>query len=150
MVNNNQRIGSKSNAHVGRAFEELARGYFEKTGVELGKRYKLQIGLRSKKSHEFDLGADRPAVLVECKSHKWTTGRNVPSAKIAQWNEAMYYFHLAPGTFRKILFVLRDYSEQRAETLAEYYVRTHDHLIPNDVEIWEYDERYASAAKVTQ
>lgn len=47
---------------------------------------------------------------------------------------------MAPENYRKILFVLRDYSEKKGETLAEYYIRTHDHLIPDDVEIWEYDE----------
>jgi hypothetical protein len=26
------------------------------------------------------------------------------------------------------------------ETLAEYYIRTHDHLVPDEVEIWEYEE----------
>ena len=78
-------------------------------------------------------------MLVECKSHTWTKTDNVPSAKITVWNEAMYYFLLSPGGFRKILFVLRDFSEKRGESLAEYYVRNYSHLIPDDVEIWEYD-----------
>jgi hypothetical protein len=52
----------------------------------------------------------------------------------------MYYFTVAPKGYRKILFVLRDYSEERGETLAEYYIRRYSHLIPNDVEICEYDE----------
>ena len=52
----------------------------------------------------------------------------------------MYYFLVAPPGFRKILFVLRDMSEWRQETLAEYYIRTYRHLIPEDVEIWEFDE----------
>jgi len=56
------------------------------------------------------------------------------------WNEAMYYFHLAPENYQKILFVLRHYSPKKKETLAEYYIRTYAHLIPNSVEIWEYDE----------
>lgn len=55
------------------------------------------------------------------------------------WNEAMYYFSAAPADYRKILFVLKDTSTNREETLDEYYVRTFSHLIPNDVEIWEYD-----------
>ncbi len=148
MVNNNQRIGSKSNAHVGRAFERLAHRYFNDMRVGLDFRYNVPIGLSSKKDHEFDPGSDRPAILVECKSHKWTTGQNMPSAKISVWNEAMYYFFLAPNKYRKILFVLRDFSEKHGESLAEYYVRNHGHLIPDDVEILEYDERKASAIKV--
>ncbi len=56
------------------------------------------------------------------------------------WNEAMYYFQLAPKDFQKILFVLRHYNPKKKETLVEYYIRTYAHLIPNGVEIWEYDE----------
>jgi hypothetical protein len=52
----------------------------------------------------------------------------------------MYYFHLAPVGFRKVLFVLKDFSEKRQETLASYYVRNYRHLIPGGVEILEYDE----------
>ncbi len=61
------------------------------------------------------------------------------------WNEAMYYFALAPGNYQKILFVLRDYNPKKKETLAEYYLRTYDHLVPNGVEIWEYDETTGEA-----
>ena len=56
------------------------------------------------------------------------------------WNEAMYYFQLAPKDFRKILFVLQHYNPKKKETLVEYYSRTYAHLIPSGVEIWEYDE----------
>jgi len=56
------------------------------------------------------------------------------------WNEAMYYFLLAPRNYRKILFVLRDYSDKKEESLAAYYWRTYSHLIPQGVEIWEYNE----------
>ena len=60
----------------------------------------------------------------------------------------MLYFSLAPSDCRKILFVLRDWSEKRGESLAQYYVKTHSHLIPGGVEIWEYDESKSSALKV--
>jgi hypothetical protein len=36
---------------------------------------------------------------------------------MAVWNEAIYYFHLAPQDFRKILFVLHDRREQQGESL---------------------------------
>jgi len=48
----------------------------------------------------------------------------------------MYYFALAPRHFRKIFFVLKDV--RRGESLADYYIRRYGHLIPGDVEIWEY------------
>ncbi|WP_251405975.1 hypothetical protein [Metabacillus litoralis] len=66
---------------------------------------------------------------MECKSHKWTSGGNVPSAKLTVWNEAMYYILLAPEDYRKF-FILKDYSEKGGETLGEYYIRAYGHLIP--------------------
>jgi len=49
------------------------------------------------------------------------------------WDQAMYFFYVAPAGYRKIFFVLKDYSPKRQKTLAEYYMRTKSHLIPNDV-----------------
>ena len=139
MVNNFQRHGAISNVDVGSDFETAAQVWFVNEGVRLQRNYGVEVGLFKKKGRKFDLGSSEPPVLVECKSHKWTSGGNAPSAKITVWNESMYYFLLAPPGFRKFLFVLRDVSEKRGESLAEYYVRNHSHLIPNDVEILEYD-----------
>jgi hypothetical protein len=142
-MNNFQRIGSVSNSHVGRDFEKDALNYFQSKGIVLSKSFSLPIGVGSlKKDHVFDLGCNSPQygkIIVECKSHTWTSGGNIPSAKLTVWNEAMYYFLLASNEYRKILFVLKNYSDKRGETLGEYYVRTHKHLIPDDVEIMEYD-----------
>lgn len=46
------------------------------------------------------------------------------------------------------MFVARDYSQKRKETLAEYYIRTYRHLIPQGVEFWEYDEAKMSAVQL--
>ncbi len=90
--NNFQRVGSLSNAQVGRDFESLALEYFRQQGLLLTRCYRVPVGLGSeKKDRQFDLGSDDPPVLVECKSHRWTAGGNVPSAKMTVWNEAMYY-----------------------------------------------------------
>jgi hypothetical protein len=91
------------------------------------------------KAHCFDLGSHQPALLVECKSHNWTATGNMPSAKVTVWNEAMYYFHLAPASYRKILFVLEARHPRQSATLAEYYIRINGHLIPTDVSIFEYN-----------
>jgi hypothetical protein len=142
-MNNFQRVGSISNAHIGRDFEEAAYVYFTGQGYQIIKDVALPIGLERKKNHRFDLGSPSNAedkIIIECKSHRWTSGDNVPSAKLTVWNEAMYYFYLAPVDYRKILFILRDYSNKRNETLGEYYIRTYGHLIPSDVEMMEYDE----------
>lgn len=148
-MNNFQRLGAVSNAHVGRDFESIAQEYFRQEGILLEGNYAVPVGVATdQKNRQFDLGSANPAVLVECKSHRWTTGGNVPSAKITVWNEAMYYFHLAPSRFRKVLFVLRDYSESRQQTLAAYYVRNYGHLIPSGVEILEYDEQTGEVTTV--
>jgi hypothetical protein len=139
-MNNFQRIGSVSNAHIGREFEEFAQQYFAKQNIILNTSYSLPVGVREqKKEHTFDLGSSTEKMIIECKAHTWTSGTNVPSAKITVWNEAMYYFFLAPKEYRKIFFIQKDFSEKRQLTLGEYYIRNYKHLIPNDVEIMEYD-----------
>ena len=140
MNNKHQREGSKSNSHVGREFEATARRILDSRGLILTPDHSVEVGVSNfTKSHEFDLGSENPATIVECKSHKWTAGNNVPSAKMTTWNEAMYYFHCAPEKYRKIFFVLKDPRRSTGETLAEYYVRTYLHFIPDGVEIFEYD-----------
>ena len=145
-----QRVGSISNAHVGRNFESAALSFFAAQGFTLQLNLPVVVGVDGKgKLHSFDLGCEKQKILVECKSHRWTTGDNVPSAKMTVWNEAMYYFLAAPAGYRKIMFVLRDYSAKRKESLAEYYIRTYWHLIPSDVEIWEFDEGSLSASRLS-
>jgi len=135
-----QRIGAISNAHVGAAFEKVALEYFAKKGIVLTPNFSLQIGLKEKKEHCFDLGSANPGILVECKSHRWTKGGMMPSAKMTVWNEAMFYFYLVPQNFRKILFVLHDKRRGSGESLLSYYRRTYPHLIPEGVEFFEFDE----------
>ena len=139
-MSNFQREGAVSNAHVGRDFEALAKKVLAAHDIDTQADFTVPIGISSqKKHHKFDLGSERPKLIVECKSHRWTKGNNVPSAKMTVWNEAMYYFATAPSGYRKIFFVLKDKRASNGETLAGYYIRTYQHLIPPDVEIWEYD-----------
>ncbi len=142
-----QRIGAISNAHAGREFEREASEYFLRAeSLTLTSGFTVDIGVGTdKKAHGFDLGRENPPVLVECKSHNWTETGNMPSAKVTVWNEAMYFFHLAPPHFRKVLFVLRAEHSSRKETLAEYYVRLYSHLIPKGVSIVEYDSKSGRA-----
>ena len=145
VANNFQREGAISNAHVGREFELRAQEYFRKNGTILQRGFVVPVGLSENRGRQFDLGSAEPPILIECKSHTWTSSGNVPSAKITVWNETMYFFHLAPKEFRKILFVLRSFNDKRGESLAKYYVRTHGHLIPDGVEIMEFDEDKAES-----
>lgn len=142
-MTNHQRIGVISNAHAGREFEADAFEYFCRVeGLQLSSAVSVPLGAAGKtKLHCFDLGAEEPALLVECKSHNWTATGNMPSAKITVWNEAMYYFHLAPKHYRKVLFVLEARHPKQTETLAEFYTRTNGHLIPSGVAIFEYEPK---------
>lgn len=87
-------------------------------------------------------------VIVKYKSYTWTEFQNMPSAKMMAWTEAMYYFFAAPKDYRKISFVLKDFSPKHNVTLAKYYLRTHEHMIPKDVEFWEYDAAMNSAERI--
>ena len=146
-INNFQRVGAVSNAHAGSEFEELARAFFASEGLVLRRGFVAPIGVDDvKKGRKFDLGSDSPPVLVECKSHAWTQGGNIPSAKLTVWNESMYYFHLAPREFRKVFFVLKH--NRRDTSLAAYYLRNYSHLVPPTVEFWEYSPEASSATRL--
>ena len=140
-----QRIGAISNAHVGGAFEKNALLYFENQGMTLTENFPLPLGVSAKKKeHRFDLGSTSLKIIVECKSHKWTEGSKVPVAKMTTWDQAMFYFYLAPKDFKKVFFTLHDKRNTTGETLVAYYKRTHFHLIPEDVEFLEFDEATGS------
>ena len=144
-----QRVGAKSNAHVGREFELVAQRFFALQGIHLQLCHVVDVGIGAeKKPHAFDLGCSSQGILVECKSHRWTAGHNIPSAKLTVWNEAMYYFHAAPPGYRKIMFVLKDLRRGNGESLASYYLRCYSHLVPAGVEFWEYDDLSGAAVRV--
>lgn len=137
MKNNFQRVGSISNTHAGREFEEAAQLFFSKTGIPLQLGFSALVGRKIKKLHKFDLGSEDPPILVECKSYTWTSGGNSPSAKIRGLNEVMLLFSLAPRRYRKILFVLKHL--RKDVSLASHYIKTQGHLIGSKIEIWEFD-----------
>jgi len=140
-VSNFQRLGAISNADVGRAFEVRAQKILIEQGLHLELDHKVPCGLGNlRKDHAFDLGSENPKVIVECKSQTWTSGGNVPSAKMKNWAEAMFYFHMASPEYRKIFFVERSVRANREETLLSYFCRTQAHMIPSDVELWELDQ----------
>lgn len=140
-------MANKDNPRLGAEFEKLAMAEFSKMGILLQKEFSEKVGASRKKVlHKFDLGSTSPPILVECKRHKWTEGGNAPSAKLTVWNEAMYYFSLAPHKYRKILFVLK--SIRKGESLADHYIKRFAHLIPVGVEIWEYDSDKKNSSRV--
>lgn len=142
-MTNFQRDGSRNNADVGQAFEKRASEVLAEHGLRLKSPHNVPCGLGAagldteRKRHAFDLGSENPKVIVECKSHTWTRSGKVPSAKMTNWVAAMFYFHLAPSDYRKIFFVERSVHRGREESLMCYFLRTHAHVIPKEVEFWE-------------
>lgn len=148
-MHNFQKDGAISNTQAGNDFETEAKSFFASRGIVLKEHVALDIGIEGKaKRHKFDLGSTDPRIVVECKCHTWTETDNVPVAKMTTWTEAMYYFYASPKGYRKVFFVLKDFSEKHRETLAAYYLRTYEHLIPCDVEFWEYDTDKKTAEKL--
>ena len=140
MSNNLRGDGSISNSYVGRDFEDRARKALSECGLRLTPDHKVPCGLGAvQKNHSFDLGSEDPRVIVGCKSHAWTSGGNVPSAKMKNWAEAMFYFHLAQGDYSKIFLVERRERRGGGERLLSYLILTETQMIPTDVECWELD-----------
>ena len=137
-MTNFQRDGAVSNSHAGREFEAQARKALVERGLDLDPDYRVAVGIASeKKEHSFDLASEDSKVIVECKTQTWTAGNSVPSAKMKNWAEAMFYFHMAPDAYRKIFLVERSVRETSGETLLSYFMRPQFHMIPADVEFWE-------------
>jgi hypothetical protein len=135
-----QRKNATSNTQVGIDFEALTYEYFNKQFPSLKKPFLVPIGHIEKKEHKFDMGCPGQKVIIECKSHTWTESGNMPSAKVTTWDQAMLYFFLAPRGYRKIFVVKHDANPKTGESLCAYYLRTHPHVIPDEVEFWEVDE----------
>jgi hypothetical protein len=134
-------------ARTGPEFERAVRTFFANQGLVLMPSKSVEIGVGAiKKHHRFDLGSEHPPVLVECKCHVWTRAGNSPSAKLAVWNEAMYYFSCVRG-YRKIFVAQRDLL--RGTSLAQHYLGRYPHWVPNDVEFWELDADKLVGEKLT-
>ncbi|MNC58841.1 hypothetical protein D3C75_1086040 [compost metagenome] len=99
------------------------------------------------KDHKFDLASSDGEIIVEIKNYTWTSGNNVPSAKMSVLNEAVFYLQHAPKNAHKVLVINMDRHYRRNETLAEYYVRTYRHLL-DDVSVMEFDQNTEFLNKV--
>ena len=148
-MTNFQRKGAISYTHVEREFEEQAREVLAEHGLNLDPNHKVAVGIAlQRKEHAFDLGSEHPKVIVEYKAQTWTEGDRIPSAKMKNWAEAMFYFYMAPTTYRKIFFVERSERKTTGESLLSYFIRTHFHMIPSGVEFWELDSATGYVLKI--
>ena len=122
---------NSDNPYVGRRFQEDVRSILEETyGTSFEKEVEIDIG-DPPKSHKFDLANKDCSIVAECKCYTWTDSGNVPSAKLMGLDEAVFYFSFLPVETKKLLCMRRATIASREETLAEYYVRVHGHLLGN-------------------
>ena len=130
---------NSENPHVGRRFQESVKLILEKkfcTSFE--PEAVVAIG-KPAKNHKFDLANDDRSIVAECKCYTWTDSGNVPSAKLMGLDEAVFYFNFLPSETKKVLCMKRATFLGKGETLAEYYVRVHGHLM-GDVFVYEISD----------
>lgn len=130
---------NSENPYVGRKFQELVQRTLEKRFcVAFEQEAEIAIG-NPPKSHKFDLANKDCSIVAECKCYTWTDSGNVPSAKLMGLDEAVFYFGFLPSETMKILCMNKATYPGRGETLAEYYVRVHGHLL-RDVFVYEISD----------
>lgn len=127
-----------ANPARGRLFRDQARKALTKHyGIEFLIEHPVAIG-NPPKEHRFDLASVDSRYVAECKNYSWTETGNIPSAKMAFCNEAVFYLSHVPRDVRKLLIMRKDTHPKRRETLAQYYKRINQHLL-NEVAVIEFD-----------
>lgn len=130
---------NSENPHVGRKFQEFVQTILkEKYNTYFEQEAAIPIG-RPPKEHKFDLANADRSIVAECKCYTWTDSGNVPSAKLMGLDEAVFYFGFLPSETKKLLSMKKAVFCGKQETLAEYYVRTHGHLL-EDVSVIEISD----------
>ena len=147
---------NSKNPGVGRKFQNKVKDILEKKfNQKFETEVPLQIGTPSQ-DHKFDLVAkdtkdNKPSVVVECKCYTWTKEGNVPSAKMATLDEAVFYFSFLPSETTKLLCMKKAKHKKKKETLTEHFVRLHGHLLKDvvvceisddDIKVIEYNYDY--------
>lgn len=130
---------NSENPHVGRKFQETVRVILkEKYNACFEQEVAIPIG-HPPKEHKFDLANGDRTIVAECKCYTWTDSGNVPSEKLMGLDEAVFYFGFLPAKTQRLLCMKRAVLHGKAETLAEYYVRVHGHLL-GDVSVLEISD----------
>jgi hypothetical protein len=130
---------NSENPHVGRRFQESVKLILEKKFCTSFEPEAVAAIGKPAKNHKFDLANDDRSIVAECKCYTWTDSGNVPSAKLMGLDEAVFYFGFLPVGTKKILCMKKATFQGKTETLAEYYVRVHGHLL-GDVFVYEISD----------
>ena len=138
---------NRENPAKGRLFQEQVRQALAKRyGVEFVKEYPIAIG-NPPKDHKFDLVSADSKYVVECKAISWTETGNIPSAKMASCNQAVFYLSHVPHNKKRLLVIRKNTRPGRQETLAQYYKRINQHLL-NDIIVAEFDPELDKLAEI--
>ena len=130
---------NSENPIVGKQFQEYVKIVLEKKfNVDFNQEVAIPIG-QPPRDHRFDLVNKDQTVVAECKCYTWTDSGNVPSAKLMGLDEALFYFSFLPKETKKLLCMKKSTTPDKSESLAEYYIRVHGHLL-RDVEVCEISE----------
>ena len=85
---------NSENPHVGRKFQEFVQTILkEKYNTYFEQEAAIPIG-RPPKEHKFDLANADRSIVAGCKCYTWTDSGNVPSAKLMDLAEAVFYLDL--------------------------------------------------------
>ena len=130
---------NSENPFVGRHFQGVVQRILEKNyNTKFDQETAILIG-NPPKEHKFDLANADRSIVAECKCYTWTDSGNIPSAKLMGLDEAVFYFGFLPSDTKKLLCMKKAEYPGKAETLAEYYVRVHGHLL-KDVFVFEISD----------
>ena len=129
---------NSENAQRGREFQKLvAKVLGRHWNVVFDLEVPFPIG-NPPKEHKFDLASTDRKFVGESKNYTWTETGNMPSAKMAFVNEAVFYLSHLPPDIVRFVVMPRDIRPRTKEALADYYYRTYRHLL-NGVLVIEVD-----------
>ena len=129
---------NRDNPRRGKEFQELAASVLaEYWGVPFDLEVPFKIG-HPPKSHRFDMASTNRKFVGEAKNFSWTESGNMPSAKMAFMNQAVFYLSHLPADITRFVVMPRDIRPRTGEPLADYYHRTYRHLL-NGVLVIEID-----------
>lgn len=119
-----------SNVEKGKIFQNYCQKILK---AEFGRDIESEVRftLTDGRSHKFDLATSDRAIVAECKAYTWTSGGNIPSAKITHLKESVDYLNNLPPSIKALLLIKRDPHPVRRETIGSYFVRLNKEILKN-------------------
>jgi len=115
---------------------ELSRPFVD-AAAEAGSHF-FSVGLRTvipiaigspPRLHSFDLASEDLSVVGECRNITWTESGVAPIGELSQVSEAVLCLSGAGKAQTRFIVLRRSVCGPSGESLAEFYMRTHGHLL---------------------